>query len=374
MQFTPLSVLILLGAAQGFFLAVLLLRRQHGHSAEGWLVALMIAYGLGVSGIALGLSNAYTVWPHLVGTTTALPLLYGPLHYLYVRDLLADRAAPRLRDGWHILPFIGYTLYLVPFYLESAAYKRAFFEAMLVGEGPAVLDIMAVIKGLHGLLYLGAALYLLRRQDRAGRLRTLHRTWLWRLTLLTTGLWLLNAALLSLDGLGVTSLNGVDVVMGLAMAGAIYAIGYLGLRQPNVFADVPARKTTTKYAHSGLDPDEAEDHAQRLRQALAERQLYRQSGLALPELARAVDVSPHHLSQVINDHLGQNFFDLVNAYRVEAAQRVLGDPDRAHWTMLAVADEVGFGSRSAFNTAFKKHTGMTPSQYKKRALRSEKMS
>lgn len=373
MQFSVLSVLILLGAVQGFFLAVLLLRRRPRRRADGWLIALMCAYGLGVSTIALGISNVFSALPHLVGTTTALPFLYGPLHYLYVRDLGTGRASFRKRDGWHFLPFLAYTLYLVPFYAKSAAYKHAFFQAMLAGEGPPLLDIMAALKALHGLFYLGAALYLLRHSS-ASHISASHWTWLWRLTLLTVGLWLLNAGLLGLNGLGVTSPNSVDAVMGLAIAGVIYGVGYLGLRQPSIFVDAPSSKTTPKYERSGLDPADAETYARQLHRALAEQHLYRQSGLTLPELARALDVPAHQLSQVINDHLEQNFFDLVNAYRVEEAQRRLGDPDCAHWTMLAIADEAGFGSRSAFNAAFKKHVGMTPSQYKKRALNPKKMS
>ena len=73
----------------------------------------------------------------------------------------------------------------------------------------------------------------------------------------------------------------------------------------------------------------------------------------------------YHLSQLLNENLNQKFYDFVNGYRVEEAKRALFDPANDHLTILAVALEAGFSSKSAFNAAFKKFAGTTPSDFRK---------
>ena len=92
---------------------------------------------------------------------------------------------------------------------------------------------------------------------------------------------------------------------------------------------------------------------------------YLDGDITLQKLAKALGISPHHLSQTINEHLKQNFFDFINTYRIEEAKRMLLDPAKKHYSILAVSEEVGFNSKSAFNTAFKKQVKMTPSEFRK---------
>jgi AraC-like DNA-binding protein len=85
--------------------------------------------------------------------------------------------------------------------------------------------------------------------------------------------------------------------------------------------------------------------------------------LTLPVLARQLDCSPNHLSQVINEKLNENFFDFVNRHRIEEAKRLLTQDERPQ-KILAIALDTGFNSKSAFYNAFKKQVHMTPAQYR----------
>lgn len=87
--------------------------------------------------------------------------------------------------------------------------------------------------------------------------------------------------------------------------------------------------------------------------------------MTLAQLAEQVNIPAHYVSQVINEKLATSFLDFVNGYRVKAAQAKLIDPKLSHYTILSIAYEAGFNSKSTFYTAFKKVTGMTPSQYRK---------
>ncbi|HEY3026570.1 MAG TPA: helix-turn-helix domain-containing protein, partial [Pyrinomonadaceae bacterium] len=105
-------------------------------------------------------------------------------------------------------------------------------------------------------------------------------------------------------------------------------------------------------------------YLKRLLDLMEKERPYTDGDLTLQKLAKTLAISPHHLSQMINEQLNQNFFDFINLYRIEEAKRMLVDPTRKHYSILAISEAVGFNSKSAFNAAFKKHTHMTPSEFR----------
>ena len=95
------------------------------------------------------------------------------------------------------------------------------------------------------------------------------------------------------------------------------------------------------------------------------QKIYKDNTLSLPKLARRLTVSPHQLSQVLNQNLGRNFFNFISQQRIEEAKKMLLDPHYQPFTVLEIALEVGFNSVSTFNSLFKKQTGLTPSEFRK---------
>ena len=92
------------------------------------------------------------------------------------------------------------------------------------------------------------------------------------------------------------------------------------------------------------------------------------ASLTLNSLAKGTGISSRELSILINHHLNKHFFDFVNEYRIEKAMQLLTDPERKEYTILEILYEVGFNSKSSFNTAFKKYTGKTPTDFRRNAL------
>jgi AraC-like DNA-binding protein len=113
-----------------------------------------------------------------------------------------------------------------------------------------------------------------------------------------------------------------------------------------------------------LPPERAEETRRRLLALFETDRIHLREDLSLRDLAKALGITPHQLSWLINDGLDLSFSDLVNGYRIAVAKARLADPNLNSATILTVGFEAGFGTKAAFNRAFRKHTGMTPSEYR----------
>lgn len=129
------------------------------------------------------------------------------------------------------------------------------------------------------------------------------------------------------------------------------------------------RKLKQKYKNSTLDPEKAEKYLKKLLHLLEEERLYRQENITLVSLAKELNIPPRYLSQIVNERINKNFRDLINRYRIEEAKTLLISPPRnKDYSILEIAFEVGFNSKEVFNRSFKKYTGMTPTQFKRKTV------
>ncbi len=130
------------------------------------------------------------------------------------------------------------------------------------------------------------------------------------------------------------------------------------------YYDFPTAARADKYAKSGLQRSKMRAYKKRLEHVMISDRAYLQANLTLPELAQTVGCSVNHLSQVINAGFGMSFFDYLNSHRIKHARMLLSEFDGSKGAVLNVAFSAGFNSNSAFYSAFKKHVGMTPAQFR----------
>jgi AraC-like DNA-binding protein len=116
-----------------------------------------------------------------------------------------------------------------------------------------------------------------------------------------------------------------------------------------------------------LQPHQLARLKDRLDQLLTQDKVFMEADLDLAKLAKRLSISINDLSFLINEGYGVNFFSLINRHRVDEAKRLMHSPDHQHYSILGIAYEVGFSSKTTFNTAFKKQVGQTPSSYLKTA-------
>ena len=120
-----------------------------------------------------------------------------------------------------------------------------------------------------------------------------------------------------------------------------------------------------KYRLSSLSKPDINSKIDQLDGLMREQQLFKNPKLSASEVAEQLGISRQQLSEILNVHLETRFQDYLNHYRVEAFIKCLDQENYKNYTLLGIATEVGFSSKSSFNATFKKLKGMTPSQYKK---------
>lgn len=391
-----LHVITLLGAVQGVVLAGALLSKRRNRTANRLLAALMISFSLFLATAVYHAGRFEQAFPHFFGFGYPQPFLFGPLVYLYA-STAADRSR-RLtrRDALHFLPFAVAVIVGLPTYLGSGADKLAFYHQILQGNVPLQLRIMDPLKLISGVAYAAATMvFLLRHRERvkASYSSTEHVNlrWLVWLGVSAVFIWLLAVAFEVVRTAGIPLGQRGDDIVSLAVAIMVYGIGYMGLRQPEIFrfetaeypiaglkadaasnvpdisSDTTAAETAVRYERSGLSDRQAERLKDALLTLMDRERVWQDSELTLADLSARLDTTPHKLSEVLNSQIGQTFYDFVNGYRVREVQRRIDAGEAKQLKILALALDAGFASKSTFNTVFKKHTSLTPSDYRQAA-------
>lgn len=153
--------------------------------------------------------------------------------------------------------------------------------------------------------------------------------------------------------------------IGIVLSMSIFALGYKGILQREIFntiKDVPA-PSSEPMVENREQPDQ--ELVERLRTFMADTKPYLDPELSLSSLSKQISLSRNQLSHLINNGLGENFYDFINKYRVEEVKRLMVDPQKQNYNLLGMALEAGFKSKSTFNLIFKRFTGLTPTAYRK---------
>ena len=156
----------------------------------------------------------------------------------------------------------------------------------------------------------------------------------------------------------------------VALTFFIIIFGFFSLRQPVIFRE-PERQhgggedqSEKKYEKSGLKSSDADRYLLQLKDFMETEKPYLDPDLTIIDLSERLKIPRHHLTQVINERMDKNFYLFVNEYRIREAREIMTDPEFSGHTILRIAYESGFNSKSVFNSIFKKITSHTPTEYR----------
>ena len=285
-------------------------------------------------------------------------LFWGPTIYFYVGMLSGQmqfnwRAFLRHSSPGIVVLVVGMTFQLMKAngWLTQAAFDNFGFLTLLAGY-------------IQISLYLLLSFQLLKAYDRKIRdnftsIDGVNLTWLQRLLAIFAVIMAVDLAVTVPAVLSHSPEIPYFDMYFLAEAISIFTIGYFTL----LHAETLFRNIKPKYENSPLNDQVSLELATKLKSIMQEAEPYKENDLKLDGLAQLVDVTPHYLSQVINEQFKTSFYDFINEYRVKSAtERLLADNTT---NITQIAYDVGFNNRASFNNAFKKRVGTTPSQYRR---------
>lgn len=360
------SFVYIAAALQAALLALALWRRPVNRAANRLLAVWVALTGSDLAVKAIYWHLLSPEWFRAYRFVALFPFLYGSLFFLYVRALTAGRGF-RPRDAIHLLGF-GVMLVLNGYVLlMDRAQLQALSARWIAGERSVGLWFDGPLF-IYSLSYVAAALlrvhrYRRRLRERRSDADRMPLRWIEVMALCQIVIWAIGIvqALVDLPILNYGLLFG-------AVAAWICIVGWFSLAQPPVIsAPEPGEVDEAALAATGFEADDARFPAveTRLAQLMEGGQaLYREPALTIGQVAKRSGYPEYLVSAVINRRLGGSFWDYINRLRVEAVRARLAD-DNDTRTILDIAYDCGFTSKSTFNAAFKRQVGETPSGYRK---------
>jgi AraC-like DNA-binding protein len=370
-----LRSIILTGAINGLFFILLLKRKPNNSVSDRILMLWMGIISLQLAFYYDNLSNAPIFPGYLQLLGFSLPLINSLVLYFYIRSLSIG-AGVKLKNIWfHLLPFLTFSCIAFFLYYNSQNYLYLkdgfphFSNALSPGVIYSLTALLALVPGCYVVL---SFRLLLRHQkqlpDNYSYTEKINLNWLkWivvSLLVLFIGLFLFIKFGVSY---GLVGYPNLFAVVGAILTGYVFFIGFCGLQQDGVFnGDITIPDglnqdiLTANYKNSGLSDEKAAEIFTRLKIYMDKAKPFLKEDLSLTMLAGELGITTNQLSQVINQKSGSNFFNFVNSYRVEAVKEKFKDPALAAYSILGIAYDSGFRSKSSFNKIFKETTGQTP--------------
>ena len=366
------SVLLSLCAGSVYLLAFICLLNpgKANNPANRWVGLFLVCFGLALSSDLcdqLGISQQYRL---ITAISEITRFVLAPAFFLGVLYFTTPDRAFGKKDWLHFILFFLFLVNSLPYLLDGSPYLLNRIDSNVAG--PIIRTLMLLIIKGQVLAYWIASYIILTRHQKNIRmifssLAPVNLNWLkyFLFTLFLAILIWFNNQFFDIAFIKDYSALGYLIV--------IYLLSYFLLKQKEVF---PFPQKETEEIREIINPTDLsrteripasriEPLSNRLMHLMTTEKHFLNPQLELPELAARVGLSAHELSYLLNQGLKQNFFEFVNGFRVEHAKQLLLSDDHSHLNILGIAFESGFNSKTTFNTAFKKVTGLSPSQFKK---------
>ncbi len=373
------SVIIFLGVFLGIILSLFfILKPSSNIKANRYQGFLLLSLSLISMEVDLNLTGYIVKVLPVTYSTAALNLLIGPFLYLYVKNSL-DQSSSKKEWFNFILPLL-YLVYLSFDLIQSNEFKynsyilSAHLNLPLLEVHPTISNdplkinkYLDLLMGIQILFYI--VLSFVKLVKKAGETgASIFRTTDEVLRSTRDVIFHMCVIILIFVIVKIT-LHGNAGNYFIGMYVALFAL-LTTLRVMNdsayfdrsaSFLDIPMGK----YRKSSLTETGKQKIISNIMLEFETREYFSESLASLSDLAKKIGESPHHVSQVLNEKLNKSFFELLATYRVEKAKKIIKEDEGNKLIIEEISEMVGYNSKTAFNNAFKKLTGKTPSEYRK---------
>lgn len=354
MRFDLLDIIAIVGSVQGFFLMFIVYKQKANNKSVNthliWLLMILTIMFV----VRLLYIKGEDLWPRKYYLLPdVIIFLFGPLVYLYFKTLLEK--GTKHRNGWILFVPSGLFMLSVLYILQL---DKAAFESALgswLSDYYLVVSYSAIL--WNGLLIFYSFQTIFRSDPKANSGRSRHIFFFAFLSILLLCLctWATTYTC-SIFDINIPYLT-YDIIW-ISISLLIFLLAYYIILAPDLLKPLDSFAESQKMSVAVM-----EEKKGTLIHLLETERIYLNPNLTLADVAEKMNISANKLSWLINLTFRQNFNDLINEYRVKAFILKLHEKKHERRTLLALAYEVGFNSKTTFNTAFKKATNFTPSMY-----------
>jgi AraC-like DNA-binding protein len=374
-----ITAFIFIGVVQGIILSFFLIIKSPSHiKANRYQGLLLLTLTLCIMEQFLNFTGYITRILVITNSTEPLNLVIGPLLYLFVKRSIDP--ADKKRDWMHFIPAFLYLLYLGFDLLQPNEVKYNSYIYSLHPDWPLLnvqmkfsndpLGLKNYLNFITGVQLAGYSVLAFRLLAKKGRQAGE--------SVFTTKDEMLRSLRNMVIHISVVILIFIVVKLNFkADLGDYYIATYvsffillttLRVMNDSAYFDHPSsfmEISISKYTKSSLTESGKIKILDSIILELDNKKYFSDNLASLSDLAKKIGESPHHVSQVMNEKLGKSFFELLAFYRVEDAKRIISDDKKNRLTVEEISEMVGYNSKAAFNNAFKKLTGKTPSEFRK---------
>ena len=317
--------------------------------------------------------------------------LFAPLMYFYIRAVAYKGIKLKWSDSIHAIPFILFLVVTISQYHLQPKEIQLKILTTTDGFNAWFLPVSKALLHLQALTYMVLSIRVVLRfkkivKENYSSVNKRNYLWILQLTFVFV-YFVVSGLIINIIRFGADrSYEGIlfYVLAPINIAFLIWLI-YKALSQPYLFNGIDANiklleeylkekeqlQKETETDTSVNQPDLLDSELKiKLDNYMEVQEPYLDPSLSLYELAKGLELSSLELSVFLNKQLGKNFFDFINEYRINKAKEMLEDPGKNKFTILEILYDVGFNSKSSFNTAFKKNTGFTPTEYRRKYVLS----
>ncbi len=368
---TLIIVLLALGAGQGIIYGSILLRSTANNALANRILAAILfflSYRLVVQILRLFGLGYYDGWYYAM---LDFSWIHGPLLYFYVKSHLNPAFKIKQRDLLHFIPFVVQVSFSIFVRLQNLYWDGTRESLSWLGYWGYVvwmnLCTIYFVASVMIIIYTTKAQSLLKHELEEKTFSEERLNWLKRVLLAFKVYFSLVLIILVVDLIVTGSADFMNYFyftkfyyypFFIGISGLTYWLGLEGYKRKDL------KRKSTKPTLTAEEQRQLETIASDLKKSMAEHKWFKDPELTLTELANRMGIKPYLLTKCLNTVVEQKFADYINQLRVEELQNLLKQPENTKYTLLSLAYESGFNSKSSFNRAVKKHLGLSPNQLK----------
>lgn len=367
-----------IGLAQSIFIAFVFLTKKDKQTADWILSSWLLVIGFRMLVLIMKIEHGEFFDAQF--SIGLIPLTFGPFLYLYTKSLILNLKKLPLKDYLHFLPFFALTILYFISFQDKLSFQSGY--KIFRNDGYMLARILYGLVFVTSVFYYSTfTLYVINRYRRAKYDRFSYFSsnnmlnWLYFLSAFFMAMYIIFTVMAFYNIFAGIKYFEIEYFSNISLVLITFSVSYFGIKQNYLFnkhiEEVKEKiiAPVKKYKNSNLSDEIKTEYINKIFDYMKSEKPHLNPELTIQDLSKQLNITRHHLTEILNNDLGKNFFNFINEYRVEEVKKRLLNEKFAHLTIVAIAFDSGFNSKSTFNSIFKQQTNKTPSKWRNEKLK-----